>query len=269
MKKTSFLLFIFFISFTANSQQKTKIISGKIIDSLGIVVNANIINLKTSQGTFSNDEGVFRIFANIGDTLSISSVQHIKKKIRIDESIYNNKETIFYLNINVEKLEEFELKRHDLKGSLGIDIKEVPRDKIDSLVSRALDFSNINFAQEDRTIDAIEKVRPEVVNTMQGAMPMAGSGFKASLPSKRFKEIRELRKELEHKKAFPYKLLNELGEKFFFDELKIPIDKYFHFLEYCNPLGIENLYKEGKILDIINILRSESTNYQKIIEKND
>jgi hypothetical protein len=44
-------------------------------------------------------------------------------------------------------------------------------------------------------------------------------------------------------------------------------EKYFHFLEYCNPLGIENLHKEGKNLELIKILRTESISYLKIIKK--
>ena len=39
------------------AQKKNIILSGKVIDSIGIVKNANIINLKTNLGTFSNDEG--------------------------------------------------------------------------------------------------------------------------------------------------------------------------------------------------------------------
>jgi hypothetical protein len=72
---------------------------------------------------------------------------------------------------------------------------------------------------------------------------------------------------LAFKKAFPFKILSELGEKFFFDDLKIPIEKYFHFLEYCNPLGIEKLHKEGELLEIIKILRTESVSYLIIIEE--
>ncbi|MGY0426867.1 MAG: hypothetical protein ACWIPI_08585 [Polaribacter sp.] len=69
------------------------------------------------------------------------------------------------------------------------------------------------------------------------------------------------------KKDFPYKIMSELGEKFFFEKLKIPVDNYFHFLEYCNPLGIEQLHKDGKLLDIIKIFERESKTYLKIINK--
>jgi len=76
-----------------------------------------------------------------------------------------------------------------------------------------------------------------------------------------------LRKKLANQKAFPYKVLSELWEKFFFEKLKIPVDNYFHFLEYCNPLGVEKLHEENNILELIKIFEKESISYLKIIKK--
>jgi hypothetical protein len=152
-------------------------------------------------------------------------------------------------------------------GRLTADTKDVPNNKKDSLLRNVMDFSNVDFSEIDPTIDEIEKVRPPIVNTMAGAITMAGAGASAVMPFKDSERLWALRKKLAQKKAFPYKVLSELGEKFFFDELKIPIDKYFHFLEYCNPLNIEDLHKEGRILELIKILRTESVSYLKIIKK--
>ena len=129
-----------------------------------------------------------------------------------------------------------------------------------------MDFSKLDMSKGDFKTDEIDKMKPPIVNTMAGAMAMAGAGASISMPFKHSERLWALRKKLAQKKAFPYKILSELGEKFFFDELKIPIDKYFHFLEYCNPLGIEDLHKNGKMLDVIKILRRESISYQKIIK---
>ena len=269
MKNFVAVLLLTLLSFSTYGQVKTKILIGKVEDSLGVVVNANIININNKQGTFSNENGLFRIFATVGDTLQVSSIQHLTKKIKITDSLFKGDLAILKLKINVENLDEFELNRNKLRGSLGIDVNEVPDNKLDSIVGNALDFSNVDFSQEDRTIDATERVRPPVVNTMKGAMPMAGNGVSIGIPSKRSKKYWALRNELERKKNFPYKIMSELGGKFFFDDLKIPVDKYFHFLEYCNPLGIEKLHKQGDLLAVIKILRDESKNYLKVIEKNE
>ena len=91
---SSFLL-LFVTVFSA--QEKRILISGNVSDSLGIVKNANIINLKTKQGTFSNDQGLFRIFVSKGDTLSFSSIQHKLKKIKVTKQILDNKEITIVL----------------------------------------------------------------------------------------------------------------------------------------------------------------------------
>ena len=267
MRKKLLLVTLIFISIhNFFSQEKRKLISGKVNDSIGIVKNANIINLKTKQGTFSSTQGLFRIFVSEGDTLRISSVQHISKKIVITEKILEQKNINILLKLNVYTLDEFDLKRHNLMGRLGIDTKDVPRNKQDSILRDVMDFSNIDFSKKDFKIDEIDKKKPPIVNTMAGAIPMAGGGASAVMPFKGSEKLWALRRELAQKKAFPYKIMSELGEKFFFDELKIPLDKYFHFLEYCNPLGIEDLHKEDRLLEVIKILRTESISYLKIIK---
>ncbi|PQJ78559.1 carboxypeptidase-like regulatory domain-containing protein [Polaribacter porphyrae] len=264
--KLLFTVILFYAFSNLHAQKIKKIISGVVTDSLGVVVNANIINLKTSQGTFSNDSGLFRIFAVAGDTLSVSSVQHIKTKIVVTDAIINNKTISITLKSNTYKLDEFELKRHNLLGSLSSDLKKVKTNKKDSLLRDVMDFSNIDMKANvaDDYID--KRVRPQI-NETDPTRAFVGAGTAAAIPFKYSQRLWALRKKLSQKKAFPYKILSELGEKFFFDELKIPIDKYFHFLDYCNPLGIEDLHKEGKILDVIKIFRTESVSYHKIIKK--
>lgn len=261
-----FSILMLALVFTANSQSKRYIITGKITDSLGVIKNANIINLNTYQGTFSSDQGLYRIFVSKGDTLRVSSIQYKAKKIFISEEIIDKRELDIKLNTNVYTLDEFELKRNQLLGRLGIDTKDVPRDVQDSLLRKVMDFSNVNFKEKDFTIDEIKKAKPPLVNTMEGAMPMAGAGAKIGMPFKHSERLWALRNKLNQKRQFPYKIMSELGEKFFFDELKIPIENYFHFLEYCNPLGIEDLHKENRMLELIKILRAESVSYLKIIK---
>lgn len=265
-KKILLTFLLISLSTTYFSQKRKTVINGKILDSVGVVKNANIINLNTNQGTFSSDNGGFRIFVSEGDSLRISSVQHIAKKIIITKNNLTDKNLTIILKSNTYILDEFDLKRHNLTGRLGIDTKDVPSNRKDSLLREAMDFSKVNMkvVEGDDYID--KRVRPQVVNTDPTAN-FVGVGAAAIIPFKYSERLWALRKELAIKKAFPYKILSELGEKFFFEKLKIPIEKYFHFLEYCNPLGIEKLHKEGKNLEVIKILQRESISYLKIIEK--
>lgn len=248
------------------SQEKNFLISGDLIDSLGIVKNANIINLNTNKGTFSSDNGRFRIFVSRGDSLRISSVQHITQKIIISKKIIDQKTLKIELKSNTYVLDEFDLKRHYLMGRLGVDIKDVPTNKKDSMLRNVMDFSKVNMKiiESDDYVD--KRVRPQIVRN-PSTMPFSGVGATVNIAFKYSKRLWALRKELALRKAFPYKVLSELGEKFFFEKLKIPVENYFHFLEYCNPLGVEKLHAENKLLELIKIFKKESVSYLKIIKK--
>ena len=266
MLKKIFLICLYTIATCSFSQERNVLISGDLIDSLGVVRNANIINLNTNKGTFSSDNGRFRIVVSKGDSLQISSIQHVTKKIVINKQIIDQRTLKVTLASNTYVLDEFDLKKHYLMGRLGVDIKDVPTNKKDSILRNVMDFSNVNMkiVESDDYID--KRVRPQIVRTDPN-MAFIGAGASVSIPFKYSKRLWALRKKLALQKAFPYKVLSELGEKFFFDKLQIPVENYFHFLEYCNPLGIEKLHTENKLLELIKIFEKESISYLKIIKK--
>jgi len=266
LKKQLLFLFAYIMVCTVFGQKNTIILSGKITDSISVVKNANIINLNTKQGTSSADDGSFKITVFKGDTIQISTIQHAVVKVRIQEKHFKNRAINIQLQSTTYVLDAFDLKKHNLVGRLGIDLKQVPKNKRDSLLKNTMDFSNVNMkrAEADDYID--KRVRPQIAETDPTAK-FVGAGAAAAIPFKYSERLWALRKKLARKKAFPTKILNELGEDFFFDALKIPVDNYFHFLEYCNPLGIEELHKEDKILKLIKIFKKESTSYLKIIKK--
>jgi hypothetical protein len=266
IKKLLTFFFFFLLVLNTSSQEKRTLVSGKVIDSLGAVKNVTIINLKTNQGTSSNNNGAFRLFLQLGDSIKVSSVQHLTKIITVHESNIKQKSVTIFLQPKIYELDEFDLRRNDLSGRLGIDTKEVPLNKKDSLLRDVMDFSKVNMKiiEDDDHID--QKVRPQI-NETDPNKKFQGAGTAINISFKYSERLWALRKKLELQKKFPYTILSELGDAFFFDELKIPIEKYFHFLEYCNPLGIEDLHKEGKQLELIKILREESIPYLKIIKK--
>jgi len=264
--KKLFFISLFTITTYSFSQERNVLITGDLIDSLGIIKNANIINLTTNQGTFSSDNGRFRIFVSKGDSLRISSIQHTTKKIIISKKIIDQKTLKIELKSNTYVLDEFDLKRHYLTGRLGIDIKDVPTNKKDSMLRNIMDFSKVNMKIVESNDYIDERVRPQLVKN-PSTMPLSGVGASVNISFKYSKRLWALRKKLATQKAFPYRVLSELGEKFFFEKLQIPVENYFHFLEYCNPLGVEKLHAENKLLELIKIFKKESVSYLKIIKK--
>ena len=119
-----------------------------------------------------------------------------------------NKQAVFALQelFPNKIVKSFELRKHNLTGRLGIDTKNVPVDKRDSILKIVMDFSKVNMkiVEGDDHIDA--KVRPPIANTDPTAR-FAGAGATANIAFKYSEKMWALRKELERKKAFPFKLL--------------------------------------------------------------
>ncbi|MGG8494938.1 carboxypeptidase-like regulatory domain-containing protein [Tenacibaculum sp. TC6] len=247
------------------SQNSRKFIFGKIYDKVGVLSNVHIINTSTRRATYSNDEGEFKIPAKPNDSLRFSFVGYETKLVLISKKHFSISDNIFYLEKTTYTLDEVQLKKHNLSGSLSSDLRQTPKDRKEEALKQTMDFSNVDMTvvEDDDYID--EKVRPHVVNTDPTRL-FVGAGTAKNIPFGYSKRLWALRKELAFKKGMPTKLMAELGEKFFFEDLKIPPERYYHFLEYCNPLGIENLYKKGKKLEIIKILQQESKSYLKIIK---
>ena len=269
MNKKTFLFvsFLFFQFIIVFSQNKQILIKGVIKDSLGVVKNANILNLRTGEGTFSSDDGNFNFFASQNDSIQISSVPHELKTIVISEEIFNKPSLEIRLKIKITVLDEFELKQNNLSGSLTTDIKNVPTKVRDSILKENINYI-VNAKKGGLTPDIIDtRVKPPLndvdpISRMAGR-PEGGIGLR----NKSIIEDRKKKALLNYKRAFPKKILTDLGENFFFVQLKIPTEKYYHFLEYCNPLGIEKKYKNGKIMEVIEILKNESVGYLKIINQ--
>lgn len=261
------ILFLFSILFTliSSAQNQKKYIKGIVLDSLGIVKNVNIINQKTKLGTFSNDQGLFGIYASKGDTLMFSSVQHINKTIIITDQIFFKQNIKAILELNTYTLDEITLKKHNLTGILTSDVKEIPKEKRDSILKDNLDFSNIDFDQQDSRIDANDKAEsPKVIiDPIQKNQGISLLGF-LSLKKKEYKPM--VKNDFDKNKV-PEKILIQFGEDYFFNKLKIPKQNYHHFLEFCNLTKVINLFKNQESLELIQLFGNQSIPYLKTIKK--
>lgn len=266
MLKKLHVILILLLTSTVFAQRQEILIHGKVNDSLQVVKDAHVYNISNRKGTFTNEDGAFKMLATLGDQIIVSSVQHFTDTITISNINLKTKNILIRLRRKTYELDEVVVKNHDLKGVVDIDSKKTPKDRRAEALKIVLDFSNVDMTivEPDDHID--KKVRPEVVKTDPN-LNFFGAGTSIGIPFKHSERLWALRRELAHKASFPAKILQELGVEFFFKELKIPVERYYHFLEYCNPLGIEDLHKEGKIIEVIKILQEEHKGYLKIIQK--
>ncbi|QTE22928.1 carboxypeptidase-like regulatory domain-containing protein [Polaribacter cellanae] len=265
MKRTLPILFIS-ISFTCFSQKNKMLFFGKIIDSSNVVKNVHIINLQTKRGTFSNEAGVFEILASENDTLQISSIGFKTKKIKVENFHFREKINFISIQKEIYTLNEFTLKRHNLIGTLSLDIKSVPKDYKADLVQKLVsDIKKIDYNAISKMpvkLDEIHLSKPTVAklpNYFEGFGPRFGGGSSNNDKS--------LKEELEKKKNIPEEILKEFGDYFFFVELKIPKESYYNFITYCSYKGIFKLYKNKQTLKVLEILKAESVSYLKLLNK--
>ena len=265
MIKNLVIIFLLVSTISSKAQQDNFWLYGKLKDSSNVVKNANIINLKTNKGTFSNDFGDYKIIVSVGDTLQFSSVQHKTVYRIINDFIYRSEVLDVFLTNSTYKLDEVVLKTNDLDGFLSLDLKKTPEDKRAEALKKTMNFSNVNMKAVYNGDYIDQRVRPPMNNVDPTAM-FAGAGGGVSIPVKFSERLWALRRDLDFKTNFPKKILSEFGEPFFENDLGIPPEKYYNFLEYCNPLGIEDLYRQNRKMEMILILKRESITYLKITE---
>ncbi len=261
MKKKLLLLFLF-ISITSFAQKKRLLLYGVVKDSIGVVKDVNVFNITSKQGTFTDDFGVYQISVNEGDSLKFTSIRH-KTLYRIVTSFtVERKFKDVYLENSAIKLDEIVLRKTYLSGVLALDKKKTPKNEKLLTLKKNLDLSKINMDADFPEDHISSKVKPPQRSVDPTAM-FAGVGAGAYIAWKNSAKLWALRRSLDYKKKFPELLKEELGENFFRNKLKIPDDKYYNFLTYCNSLGIEDLYKNNK-LKVIQILKKESKSYLEL-----
>jgi len=223
-------------------------------DSVNLIANAHVVNLSTEKGTFTNDYGQFRIVVSIGDSISVSSVQHQTYKTVITEQIAFSEKLNVILDKRRIELDEIVLKKHDLIGILESDRKKVPKDSI-AAVGRSISEIIEELAQKERqgridtekpstngTADIAQK-NTDPTKSFNGVGGTVGLGIGTG--KKKEKEIKEIVSD-----QFTSKVVYDKFEKDYFLLLKIPEDQIFNFIDYCKQFKIKDLYNQGRLLDI-------------------
>lgn len=269
IKQLPITFLVLIATLTSKAQEKRKLLYASIKDDIGVVANAHVINKNTKQGTFSNEEGKFRVLAKPNDILQISFVGYETKTIKVTATHFGIKDFIISFKKVPIELDEVEVKKHYLTGFLSTDIKQTPKDTVGNLVNNLV--SGIKKMKYNDIVNM--PIGKDEIHLVKVAAPSIGPGYSnasiasVSLGNKALEKERQLKKELQLKEELPNAILSDFGKHFFFVELKIPEENYLHFLEYCNPLGIDKMYANNEILKLIDLFREESKKYLEIINK--
>ncbi|GAA0756283.1 hypothetical protein [Psychroflexus lacisalsi] len=90
----------------------------------------NIININQEIGSISNQEGKYKIRANIGDSILFTSLQHKTYTLRVEGRNLKAKTSIF-LELEINELPEVTINQYQLSGDLSSDIDQVKVNFVD------------------------------------------------------------------------------------------------------------------------------------------
>lgn len=263
MKKCLLLFLVILIGKLNAQEHKTKLL-GTVLTNKKRLANVHVINLNSKIGTITNNDGEFEIYANLNDTLYISSIQYKKVKVAITDLMISSKKLYILTNSITYELDEVVVRNHNLTQSLYYDILHKPTSP--SFMNGS-NFNNSNLSKTNFKVKESNYSRPPSIEHMVNPIAGGGGGASAGIPNFQLLRERKLRKKLKQQKEIPMQIIASLRKDFFVEKLHIPSDEIHLFLSYCEPRNIITLYTKNNLLKVIKILQEEAPKY--ILQKKD
>lgn len=245
------IICLFFI-IKATAQESRKFFYATIQDEVSAVSNAHVINLNTKQGTFTNNNGEFRVLAKANDTLQISFVGYETKNFVVDVNHFGMQENYIQLKKVPIELDEVAIKKHNLLGHISSDTKHIKSEKEINAETLNLPFagSRILTPAERRLHTATSSYGGIAIDPLLNWI----SGRIKKL--KKFKAIEDREKRIENIRS-NYHILIEYELKL----LKEDIDRFIYFAESANDFN--TLYLNNDVA-MITFLQKKSKEFKKL-----
>lgn len=264
---SKFLISVFLLFFLLNVYgQKEKLIIGDVVNSRNDIVAVVIKNLNSNKTTITDSNGSFIINVKRNDTIELRSLQYITKKIIVTDSLFTQGRIKIQLDEKVIELDEVALYSNNLTGNLKYDIANL---KLDPMVTaKSLELPNAEVelmthsekllaeADSGKFVELLSKDNNAIITINVDKIINRLSG-----------RTSRMRKRLEKETNLKLRdvLLNTFPAHTLIDELKIPKDKLFLFLDYCeaNP-DFFKLIEQKKFLDLWEYLKIKRIEYQNL-----
>ncbi len=246
------LYLILFSSLISYSQHKRIEITGTLSDKLGKVVDAHVINTTSKQGTFTNSNGDYTIPAKLGDEIKITSIQHHDLTIVVAGIHIKSKKLDVVVNLKEYILDEVEVKKTYLSGSLGTDIKEIKKSDKQTLME------NLGFNPFPKRLSKIER---EIKTAYAGGMKF-GLATTVSLDyiinsaSGRIDKLEKQKELLDNDRRL--ELLESTYKNYLINDLKIDsieLPRFLYFSHFDNDFI--TAYEKGGIV-LIEFLKKQA-----------
>ena len=247
---------IFFISLLiasiANAQnQNPKYINGTVLNNESYSIQGvHVLNITTGNATITDLEGNFKILSNLNDEIIFSAIQFKRKKIIVDQNIFDSIDLSIYLEVFVNELDEVIVNSSGLSGNLFNDLK-----------SSGID-DKLNF--DDIGIPGYTGIRKEdIPSNSQLTRELLLAPLTGGLDIERMYNwvsgyYKEKRREIEFRNDFDLidQIIKFYGVRFFIDEFKLDEDSIHDFVTsaYQN-YPIEKNFKIGNHTMVIDYFK--------------
>ena len=248
--KNNLFIFFLFVSFVAISQNKRRIMHGKIMNDSLSVNRIHVINKTTQKGTLSNQYGDFAIPVKVNDTLVFSAVQFENYSRIVSEIDLQKLQVFINLNPRINQLDEILIKPISVAQRLNLpNADKEPKEKLDS------------------RLDGHSKASVPIVlltALLGGAGGIDNLYYVLSGERKKDRKLKKLIAEdkiadLNSKTTRNIRLY--FKDDFFIYTIGIAAKDIDNFIDYCLKNNIVALYNEKRYLELIEIFFQERVPY--------
>lgn len=237
---------------TVFSQQKE--LQGKITNTTD-VTGIHILNQTTRYNAITNQKGEFIIAAKVYDTLLISSITYVPKRVIVSETFYNQGKLTITLDEIVNELAEVKL-GNQLTGNLNTDLQNIKTEKV-------LQFDDVGIPGFKGKPE--EKIVPVVPAIGFGAVVDVEALYKHL--SGYYKTLRTKRK-WDAQNQTVAGIINLYGPDFFAEAYNIPENRLYDFLLFCieSDTVVQDFKKEN-YSRVITVIEENAEAYLKRISE--
>lgn len=252
VKSGLYLLLVFLFCGNLIFAQKTYEIRGRIVTDSLDGFQVNIINISNKTGTISKSDGSFTVKAEIEHELLFSTLGYKPERLVVTDSIVNLTTLEIRLTKAVNMLEEVHISNIPFTGDLTRDVRQI---KTINQTDFGLPHAPIPLSKAER--------RYHAATTSSMGIPLDPLIYLITGRLKMLK--RQLEYEKEEKRI--ENALYLVSKEYIIRDLKIPEDKVYHFLYYCNDFEeFAVAVQTKKPLVILEYLEEKSVDYLKDLE---
>ena len=277
-KHLLFILIAVLASFLGFGQDNSTLLNGKVSSSKNDVSNVLIVNLNSNKSTITDTLGLFSIEVKLKDSVRITAVQYLPKKIVISESHMNSSLITIQLIDNIIDLNEVTVTPYNLTGEIDRDIDRLQIEPTVTSYSLGLQNADVTkMTQSERLLQEADRGKYVSLQTMDEygklneILSYVGFGLsvkvnthkimnKVSGRTKSLEEMVERDENMNLEKEIIYKF----SKRTIADHFNIPESNVNGFLTYClSQPDFNELSDSGNMAEIWTYLETKSVDFKK------